>query len=294
MPQNSYVKELKRGRDGQQATMERRIQVVSKKSAANLPFGRIAVADPTIPNDQGVKLPAASTDITEIGMVAGITMPTQFLESQAAPNADPPEYYLFPANILQRGPTYAPVEVPVKTSDPVYVRFQANAAPANEVQTYTPNAAPTAGDYNFSFRGIESPQLIFNAGSAAILAALQEMMSNPELFGPELGPACIGSVTGDLVTGGGPLITVTFGGTLGDQEVDLMLNPVNTLTYNAGANPVVITPARQTPGHTAGNQLGILTNNSDGGTCALLATAEFLTSGNPQQNPVVELSLTRT
>ena len=289
-PQNTYSKKMKPGRDGQQARNTQRLAILSKKSLTPLPFGRLAVVDTAIPGDQGVKLPVLATDITNVGNVMGIVMATQFLESEVNQDGPPPEYTLFPANIMLQGPAYVHVETAVKPTDSVYVRFAVNNNPANAIQTINPTGGvPTAGTFKLSFRGVSTPVMPRNANAATILAALQAMMNNPAL---DLGAAAVTSVVGDLITGGGPSFAVTFGGILANQSVENLVAASN-LTYNGGASVTGLAINTTTSGHGVGGYLGIFTNVNDGNTCALVPNASYLTSGNPENDAIVEIELTR-
>lgn len=94
----------------------------------------------------------------------------------------------------------------------------------NEVQTITITGAPTGGNFTLTFRGVATGNIAFNADAATVQAALE-------------GLASIGS--GNVKCAGGALpatpVTVQFTGTLGHQNVELLVGNFAGLT--GGTNP---------------------------------------------------------
>lgn len=128
----------------------------------------------------------------------------------------------------------------------------------NEVQTLTITGTPTGGTYRLSFRGQVTASLAYNAANSAIQSALEALST--------IGA---GNVT---VTGTGPF-TVTFVGTLGDQNVPMLVLHTNALT--GGTSPTVGI-AETTPGAGSG-QLCLFADLVTGEYAVLAGVAESAT-----------------
>lgn len=121
--------------------------------------------------------------------------------------------------------------VPSDISDIIQTTTASNA---NEVQTLTITGTPTGGTFKLRFRGYETPVIDWDAAAADVQAAL-------------LAAGSIGS--GMVTCGGGPLpgtpVTITFGGQLGNQNVNLITAVSIALTGGTTPTASVVTT---TPG----------------------------------------------
>jgi len=118
-------------------------------------------------------------------------------------------------------------------------------AGTSEVQTVTITGTPTGGDFVLVYGGDATTDLAYNATAAAVQAALQAL--------PSIGAGNV-TVAGSA---GGPY-TVTFGGTLANEDVAQMHATGN---FTGGTSPTV-TVATTTPGSSG--QLLKLTDDVSG------------------------------
>ncbi len=125
---------------------------------------------------------------------------------------------------------------------------------ANEVQTLTISGSPTGGTYTLSFGPNETSNLAYNANAAAITAALEAL-------------ANIG--TGNVVvTGTGPYV-ITFGGTLANVKLPLIVGDGSGLTGGSTPDADV---ARTTTG-SEGDDLIVTLFEDEQGTSPTLPPA---------------------
>lgn len=94
----------------------------------------------------------------------------------------------------------------------------------NEVQTITVTGVPTGGTFTLRFKGQTTAALDFDATGAEVQAALRALSR----IGAE----------GVTVTGNGPYV-VTFGGKLGNQDVESITVANNSLTGGTAPNVTV-------------------------------------------------------
>lgn len=145
----------------------------------------------------------------------------------------------FDLSFLETNPNVLGVFYRVPTPTP-------SGAGTNEVQTVTISGSPTGGTFVLVFGDDATTDLAFNATAAAVQAALRALPG-------------IGS-TGVTVTGsaGGPY-TVTFAGTLADENVAQLHATGN---FTGGTSPAV-TVTTATPG--AEGQILTITDDTSGG-----------------------------
>lgn len=118
--------------------------------------------------------------------------------------------------------------------------YYAHTATASEVQSIDTTGTPEGGTFKLSFRGQETTALNYNATAANIHDALEALTT-------------IGS--GQLTGGGGALptaVTITFGGTLANVDVPLLVVSDNSLT---GGTAPTVTVESTTEGHSASGEV---------------------------------------
>lgn len=132
-----------------------------------------------------------------------------------------------PARILAAPTTTAP---PATIADVIKL----TGAPTNEIQTITVTGTPTGGTFRLAFKSVTTANIVFNATSAAVQAALEALST-------------IGA--GNILCAGGPLpatpITATFQNTLAGSNQPLLTVVGPLLT--GGTTPLV-TITETTPG----------------------------------------------
>lgn len=104
----------------------------------------------------------------------------------------------------------------------------------NEIQTVTVNA--TGGTFTITYSGQTTAAIAFNAAASAVTSAL-EALSN-------IAPGDVVVTGGPGAAGGGTPYTLTFGGTLANQNVAAVTTGAGSLTGGAGTATV----ATPTPG----------------------------------------------
>jgi len=95
----------------------------------------------------------------------------------------------------------------------------------NEVQTITPDAAPTAGNFKLTFSGIQTGNIAYNASAATIQSALEGLSS--------VGAGNV-SVSGTLATA----LVITFINALGKKDQSALSIDVSGLTTTTSATVV--------------------------------------------------------
>lgn len=134
----------------------------------------------------------------------------------------------------------------ISPADPTKVKpYAALGTNVNAVQTLTETGTPTGGTFTLTYAGQTTAPIAYNATAAAVATAVQALSN-------------VGAAGGTVAGGGGAFpgaaITLTFGGTLGNQPVALLTATSTGLT--GGASPAV-TPTSTTPGQTAEAIIGV-------------------------------------
>lgn len=128
-----------------------------------------------------------------------------------------------------------------------------DVAAVDEVQTIEFSAIPDSGAWSISFDNEETASLAFNANAAAIEAALEAL--------PSIGAGNI-TVSGNYTSG----FTLTFGGALAGQALDLVQIQSNTLEISSVG--ITTTVTETTAGDQAKTALMFLTAETAGSIAA--------------------------
>lgn len=115
------------------------------------------------------------------------------------------------------------VTAAAKTTYPAGTVLGRITTTADEAQTITINGSPTGGSFTLSFRGETTDAIAHDADAAAIDAALEALST--------IGAGNV------AVTGSGPF-TATFGGSLADEDLPLLVADGSSLT--GGSDPAVV------------------------------------------------------
>lgn len=118
--QTSYAIDQSAGLPGQLADAGHQDVVSAINSATAVPFGKLCVAGAS----EGLcKLPGAATDVTNKGLVLGVSVKTHAIESSLS--GDPQYPVNSVPSLLRKGRIYVKVEQAVAIGDAVYVRYAA-------------------------------------------------------------------------------------------------------------------------------------------------------------------------